>query len=241
MPTTVGEVVLLQRRGEDLGRRGGVAVDQDDDRAAARSRRRWPRSRWSPWVRLSVETTVAVLEEDARRTAPPRSSRPPPLPRRSSTRPSAPCAVEPLDLVAKLAVGALAEGREARRRRSCCRRRRSILPVTAGTRRRRARASTLPAPRRSPASTTVSSTSVPAGPLIRAVDDVGGDAGDRLAVDGDDQVAVLDPGLLGRGVRRRRCATRRPCFASVTVSADRRRSSPEVVGLEAAAGWSGSK
>ena len=190
------DVVVLHRRGQDLGRRGGVAVDEDDhrvrvDRIADRVVVR------SPWVRLSVLTiTPCSTKMLAQSTA--SLSSPPPLPRRSSTTPSAPCAIQPLDLVAKLAVGALAEGAEVdvadlvavRLDDPPCDRR---DPDGGALERDVARL-------RRPRGSILSSTSVPAGPLIRAVET----SEETPLIDLPSTATITsptcEPGALGRGV-----------------------------------------
>ena len=106
-------------------------------------------------------------------------------------------AVEALDRLAQLAVRALAEGREANVGDLCGRPTRRISPSTAGTRTSARSTDDLARARRRAAG---SDPQLDLGSR-RALDprgrDVGGDAGDRLAVDGDDQVALLDPGALG--------------------------------------------
>ncbi len=85
------DVVDLQRRGEDLGRRGRVAVDQDRPSASGRARHR-PRRRCG---RPGCGSRSRRSRRSGRRCSRVRTaslSRPPPLPRRSSTRPLAPCA-----------------------------------------------------------------------------------------------------------------------------------------------------
>ena len=214
----LGEVVLLQRRGQDLGRRGGVAVDEDHGRARVDRVARPPGSRGRPGSgsrsRRRCRPRAKMLGESTASL-----SSPPPLPRRSRTRPSAPLAVEPLDLVAQLAVGALAEGVRSGRRRPCRRRRRAgSSPSTAGTR-TSARSSVELARLADPsAGTTRSSTSVPA----RALDLARSRPPRRrrrstCPSTRDDQVALLDPGPLGGRVGKH-ARHPQPGGTSVTVS-----------------------
>ena len=92
LPTSCADLGFLQRRGEDLGARGAVAIDQHDQRHAVEQ-----------VERLRVERRLASLAIDLIADAPcgpdrrtgaprraPRSSEPPGLPRRSTTQPRNP-------------------------------------------------------------------------------------------------------------------------------------------------------
>ncbi len=82
------EVVMGERRGEDLGRRGGIAVDEDDERHRV--------DRVTDGVVVAVALGAASRADDAalldedRRGEDRLVQSPPPLPRRSMMIPSAP-------------------------------------------------------------------------------------------------------------------------------------------------------
>ncbi len=224
----LGEVVLLQRRGEDLGRRGGVAVDQDDDRRAGRARRRRPRSRARPgcgsrsrrrrrprgrrWAehRL-VEQAAAVaaqVEHEALGAA----------------------AVEALDLLAQLAVGALAEGGEPHVADLLAVDVAADRPRTAGTRTSaRSSVERRGACRRRPGRSAARPRSR-AGPLIRAVETSEG----TPAIDSPSTATITSPSSIparSAGVSGKTLATRSPAWTSVTVSPTPEKR-PEVAALK---------
>ena len=193
------QAVVAERRGEDLGRRSGVAVDQDDHRAL-RQRRPWPRSRDGPCVRLSVETTRSPLGRN--RLAGQHGLVQQPAAVASQIEHQALGAA--VDTDARASTGARRAPRPearvsdvgdlARRPRAGSR------PERPGPAPRRARGRTLRVPPPEP-ETTRSSTCGPRRALDARRGDLCRDARQRAAVHGDDQIALLDPGALGRRAR----------------------------------------